>query len=118
MEIDAVLDTCVVVDLLSGRRAIALAPGRYAVSVITELKLLSKPSMSDAEEAQIRKLLSTVFVVELIPEVRTRAIALRQNTRLKLPDAIVAATAQAVFAPLITFDEAIIKAIPDTARQP
>lgn len=43
MDLNAVLDTCVVVDLLSGGQIPPLETGRYAVSVVTELELLSKP---------------------------------------------------------------------------
>lgn len=50
----------------------------------------------------------TVTVVDLSPEIRRAAITLRRTRRLKLPDAIIAATAQILSAVLLTNDEDLL----------
>ena len=99
-----VLDTNVVLYLLGGRLAAPLDPGEYHVSVITEMELLSYPGLSKEAENQIRSFLSTVSLVELTPAVKGAAIRARRQHALKLPDAIVLATAQVLGAELLTND--------------
>ena len=90
-----VLDTNVVLYLLGGRLAEGLPAGEYLTSVITEMELLSYPSLTKEEERQIRSFLGEVRVIGLGEEVKERAIELRRKHGMKLPDAIVAATALA-----------------------
>jgi len=68
------------------------------------MELLSYPSLSEAALGQIRSFLSEITVVDLNEEVRDLAIDLRKAHRLKLPDAIVAATAISLNAQLMTND--------------
>jgi predicted nucleic acid-binding protein len=103
--VTALLDTNVVLYLLGGRLAEPLPAGAYAISVITEMELLSYPGMAAAEEASIREFLASVTLVELTGPVKTSAIALRRAHRLKLPDAIVAASAVNLDVELLTGDE-------------
>ena len=69
--------------------------GDYFVSVITEMELLSYPTLDSAAESQIRSFLSEVTVVGLTRPVIDLAIRLRREQALKLPDAVIAATALA-----------------------
>jgi predicted nucleic acid-binding protein len=87
------LDTNVALYLLGGRLAQPLPKGSYGVSVVTEMELLSWPSLTAIEEKSVREFLSQVVICELTPSIRTRAVQLRRERRLKLPDAIVCATA-------------------------
>ena len=87
------LDTNVALYLLGGRLAGPLPEGDYGVSVITEMEMLAWPSLTADEEQRVRRFLERVTVCDLIPTVRERAVALCRAERLKLPDAIVAATA-------------------------
>jgi predicted nucleic acid-binding protein len=102
--VTAVLDTNVILYMLSGRIADAPSPGRFIVSVISVLELLSFPTLGPEEENRIRAFLSAIEVVELTPEVQAATIALRRAHGLKLPDAIIAATAVAFKADLMTND--------------
>lgn len=52
------LDTNVVLYLLGGRLANPLPSGQYVVSVITEIELLSYPTLPSDEEIQIRDFLT------------------------------------------------------------
>lgn len=99
-----VLDTNAVLYFLAGRLADGLPPGAVCVSVITEMELLSYPALNAADEAAIRAFLHDVTILELNRDIKTSAIALRRQSRLKLPDAIIAATAQHLQAVLLTND--------------
>jgi len=98
------LDTNTVLYLLGGRLAAPLVAGEYSVSVISEMELLSYPSLDDAAEKHIRSFLSTVSVVGLTDRVKEATIQLRRQTGLRLPDAIVAATAVVLDAEVLTND--------------
>ncbi|MGA2609136.1 MAG: type II toxin-antitoxin system VapC family toxin [Terriglobia bacterium] len=109
MVLKRVLDTNAILYLLGGKLAHPLTPALYFVSVISEMELLSYPSLDDAALAQIRSFLSEVTVVELTEEVRELAIGLRRQHTLKLPDAIVAATALSLQAQLVTNDTKLLR---------
>jgi predicted nucleic acid-binding protein len=53
-------------------------------------------------EAQFRRFLSRFEVVQLTPAIAARAVVVRRTTRLKLPDAIVMATAIELGCELVT----------------
>ena len=78
------------------------------------MELLSYPSLDEATLNQIRAFLSDVTVVELSEQFRELALGLRRRHMLKLPDAIVAATALSLQAQLITNDTKLLR-VPDLA---
>lgn len=98
------LDTNVVLYFLGGRLANPLPSGQYFVSVITEIELLSYPNLTPDEETQIRDFLTKITVVGIESNIKELAITFRKQYRLRLPDAIIAATAQALNATLFTND--------------
>ncbi len=104
-----VLDTNAILYLLGGKSAKPLPPAQYFISVISEMELLSYPSLDEAALTRIRGFLSEIRVVELDEEVREIAIDLRRKHKLKLPDAIVAATAVSLRAQLITNDTKLLR---------
>lgn len=99
------LDTNVALYLLGGKLAGPLPPGDYGVSIITEMELLAWPSLTPPEEAKVQAFLNTVTLCELTPAIRQRAVRLRREKRLKLPDAIICATALEHQTDLWTNDE-------------
>ncbi len=99
-----VLDTNVALYYLGGRLINPLPAGQYFVSVITEIELLSYPSLTFEEEALIRDFLTNITVVGLDSNIKDLAIVLRKTYRLKLPDAVVVATAKFLNAMLLTND--------------
>ena len=103
------LDTNVGLYLLGGRLAEPLPVGNYGVSVITEMELLSWPSLTSEEERKVREFLGQVVICELTPSIRARAVQLRKEQRLKLPDAIICATAMEFGFELWTNDTTIAK---------
>lgn len=100
-----VLDTNVVIYLQSGRLAEPLPPACYGLSVITEMELLSFSRLDHEQERWLHRFIASMTLIELDREVRSCAIALRRTARLKLPDAIVAASAMTRDAILISNDE-------------
>ena len=101
------LDTNAVIFLLNGSLASPLPKGNYSISIITEIELLSFAGLSDQEEQKIRDFLSVLDRIPLSDSVRDQAILLRRNNRLKLPDAIIAASALTQQAILLTNDQTL-----------
>lgn len=103
------LDTNVALYLLGGRMAAPLPVGSYGVSVITEMELLAWPSLTAEEEQKVRDFLSELSICELSPAVRARAVRLRREEHLKLPDAVISATAMEFGVELWTNDTGLAK---------
>lgn len=77
----------------------------FAVSYITEIELLGKFSLSKTEKTLLRKLLDECFIIDMNPNIKDRCIWIRQRYKIKLPDAIIAATAIEVGLPFISSDK-------------
>jgi predicted nucleic acid-binding protein len=99
------LDTNTIIYAL--QRRVTLPTADYSISVITEMELLSFPQLSNQEEKVIRKLLSHFSIISLDESIKEKAIAIRRTKRLKLPDAIIVATAYINKATLVTSDKAL-----------
>ena len=93
MAVSALLDTNAALYLLGGRLEKSLPEDWYAASFITEMELLSYPRLSADEEANVRAFLASVEVCGLSQGLKVLAIGLRRRNGLKLPDAIICATA-------------------------
>lgn len=81
-------------DLLDGRSVY--------VSFVTEMELLSYPSLSDVEREHVRAFLDNCVVFDLSDDVKRSAVQLRRRYELALPDALIAATAKVLGQPLLT----------------
>lgn len=101
-----VLDTNVALYLLRGDRsaADAIHGQQVYISFITYMELLGKPGMTRSEVKQVEAFVSEWPMVELDRAIMDRAIVIRRKHRLKVPDAIVAATALFLDIPLLTAD--------------
>lgn len=75
------------------------------VSVISEIELLGWHKISTEDIALLRSLLDDCIMFELNADIRKIAIEIRQQVRVKTPDAIVAATARYLQIPLVTSDK-------------
>jgi predicted nucleic acid-binding protein len=102
-----ILDTNIFILLFNDRLLDALPDGELGCSVITEMELLSHPSLTASEEALIQERLSVLTVYGIDVAVKEETIRLRRSTRLKLPDAIIAATVIVYDAVLLTNDTAL-----------
>jgi predicted nucleic acid-binding protein len=105
------LDTNVVIGFLAGVDwAVDFVTDRASeraqlfTSTITRMELLSYPGISNDEESKILDFLSKIRIVGLASDIEDRAISVRKTTGLKLPDAIIAGTATAIGAVLVSAD--------------
>jgi predicted nucleic acid-binding protein len=104
-----VLDTNAILYLLGGKLSQPLPTGQYFISVISEMELLSYPLLDDSAQSKIEIFLSEIMIVGLHESVKKLAILLRREPQLKLPDAIVAATALSLGATLVTNDAKLLR---------
>ena len=103
--IDYLADTNAVLYFLSGNDCMKpYVSSRFAFSVISEMELLSFPKITDDEETRIRGFLGASSSVPLTDSIKDRTIALRRAYNIKLPDAIIAASAIEQDLTLITAD--------------
>lgn len=102
----ALFDTNILIDFLRGIPDAARELTRYethAISVVTWMEVMAGAPRQ--AEAETRTFLAAFDTVTLDPDVAERAVLLRQKYRLKLPDAIVWASAQTRSMLLVTRDE-------------
>jgi predicted nucleic acid-binding protein len=103
-QIDAVFDTNILIDYLLGRDEAQQEFDRYSrrgISIVTwaELQIGSR---TDAEADVIDLFLREFRVIDITRQVARRAVEIRRRTRVRLPDAIIWATAQMESAQLVT----------------
>jgi predicted nucleic acid-binding protein len=100
----AVFDTNILVDYLNGVSTAAREIEHYeaiAISIVTWMEVLA--GANDAEEqAVIRQFLSDFEIQPLEKAVAERAVKIRHQQKLKLPEAIILATAQELGRILVT----------------
>ena len=93
----AVFDTNILIDYLNGVKAARSELAQYSVrqiSVITFIEVMVGAKNLE-EEKVIRGFLASFEVLDLSAEIAQETIQLRKSLRLKVPDAIVYATARA-----------------------
>jgi len=111
------LDTNTLIYLHNGRLANALPEGYFAYSLISEIELLSWPEMESVLEHELRELLAAFRRIEINAAVRETAISVRREHRLKLHDALIAASAIHFDAILLTNDQRLLT-LPGLRSQP
>jgi predicted nucleic acid-binding protein len=109
-----VLDSNAIIDFLKERPAAfdltALVEEHECfVSVIVKLELLKSPDITPDAERQIFDFLELIPVLPLNTFIEDETIAVSRAVKLKLPDAIIAATAIVIGAELVTFDTDFLK---------
>jgi predicted nucleic acid-binding protein len=99
----AVFDTNVLVDYLNGVASAKEELARFedrGISVVTWMEVLV--GAAPAEEAAIRMFLGGFTLVPIDTDVADEAVRLRRERKLRLPDAIIWATARTQRALLVT----------------
>lgn len=101
-----VLDTTIVLYLLNGDRVLSelLNQKKLYLYFISQLELLGFKGITLKQQIEIGKFIQDCIVIDINEEIKKEVISLRRNTRLKLPDCIVIATARFLSLPLITSD--------------
>jgi predicted nucleic acid-binding protein len=111
------IDTNLALYFLGGLLAEPMPEGEYAISVITEMELLSYPELDPEAERNIRAFISSIERIGLSDEIIQTAIDLRRRYSLKLPDAIIASTACVSAARLLTNDTKLLHVAEITCQQ-
>ncbi len=79
------------------------------ISIISELELLGYQGISEAEKLKVKAFLNNCIIIELNQTIKDLTIELKQAHRIKLPDAIIAATSKYLNIPLISADRGFEK---------
>ena len=90
--------------LLDGDRDVArfLENKQIYVSIITELELFGKRSLSIADNEIIESLLANCFIVDINREIKQIYKKIKRDYSVRIPNAVVAATAIYLDFPLLT----------------
>ncbi len=109
-----ILDTNIVLYLLSGDETIAdfLNDKTVFLSFISELELLGYNGISAVELSKIEGLLADSTIIDINSEIKKIVIEIRKSKKVKLPDAIIAATSHYLDIPFMTSDKDLTK-LPD-----
>ena len=104
------VDSNVVIDALAGLphavnvfKEARIRPGIQVVfSAITRIEVLGFPNLTEQEETAARLLLGQFDEIAVTSAVVERTIEIRKSTRIKIPDAIIAASALSSQATVVT----------------
>lgn len=83
------------------------------ISVITYIEVMGYHFMKKEEESFIKKFCQEAYIIPLDDQIVNKVIALRQKKKIKIPDAIIAATAIENNLQLITRNTDDFKDIPN-----
>lgn len=75
------------------------------ISVITEIELLSIQFQDSQDERLMRDFISNCFIIDLDTDVKRYTIQIRKKQKVKLPDAVIAASSLVKKLPLFTADK-------------
>lgn len=99
----ALFDTNILIDFLNGIEAARRELARYsapAISVITWIEVLVGAKAET--EADTKRFLAGFEQIGITPDIAARAVTLRKLDRMRIPDAIILATAQTENIVLVT----------------
>jgi len=106
-----VIDTNLLIDLAAGDKTVAAALDQLEifVSIVTSIEFLCWPKLTDAGVPIAEKLLDQYQTEDIGRSIRDKAAYIKRTFGLKLPDAVIAATAMHLKAPLLTRDKGFQK---------
>ena len=101
------IDSNAVIDFCNGKlplqgRDLLFAIEQPIISIITHIEVLGFAAIEKDEERQLKDFISIAHIIPLDLQVSLKTIELRQQLRIKLPDAVIAATALVFDLTLIT----------------
>lgn len=109
MKLDYLIDTNILISLFNQELTQPIPNGNIGYSVITSIEILSFKGLSLQEENLVRSNLKTLIEVSLDTNIAEKTIQLRRKYSLKMPDAIILASAWECEAVLITNDKQLSK---------
>lgn len=89
-----------------------LVNSKPAISVITEIELMCWKGSSEKDNAVIKSFITDCFLFELEQSIKEQTAVIRKEVKMKLPDAIIAATALSYNLTLVTRNVADFKNLP------
>ncbi|MCW3073816.1 MAG: type toxin-antitoxin system VapC family toxin [Flaviaesturariibacter sp.] len=116
------VDTNILLYIVSGHQTLTeyLQKRSLFISVISEIEFLGYKNLSASIDKSFRNFLKEFRVIYLDEIIKEEAINIRKQYNLKLPDAIVAATAISLDLPFISADKQFrqIKSLPLEVYEP
>jgi predicted nucleic acid-binding protein len=109
MKLDYLIDTNIFISLFNQELTQPIPNGNIGYSVITSIEILSFKGLSLQEDNLIRSTLKTLIEVSLDTTITEKTIQLRRKYSLKMPDAVILASAWECAAVLITNDKQLSK---------
>ena len=105
--IDYLIDTNILIYIIKGNPIVEYFAKSeiLAISYISEMEVLGKYQISEAEKHTIGEVLESCCIFEMDAQIKQYAINIKQQIKMKLPDAIVAATAIKNNLSLVTADK-------------
>jgi predicted nucleic acid-binding protein len=104
------VDTNVFIGLLNKHPSVAnFLEDHWYYSFITEIELLGKVGIKAAEIKEIKSLLGICTKIIHSDLLDDLVIKLRQQSKIKIPDALIASTSMHYNLPLLTFDKDLAK---------
>ncbi|MBI5403207.1 MAG: PIN domain-containing protein [Ignavibacteriae bacterium] len=108
-----IADTNILLYLLNGDKTLAkiLNNKKIYISFISELELQCFKNLSLKEKTLIDSLINDCIIIDINDVIKQNTIEIRKRYALKLPDAIIAASAEYLNLPLLTSDSDFNKII-------
>jgi predicted nucleic acid-binding protein len=102
-----VVDTSLIINLFNGIEEVQelITDRNLFVSVISEIEVLSFPNITTKDSVLLKSFLSECYIVDIEPAIKEITIDIRSKFKVKLPDAVIAATAIYFDLPLFTMDK-------------
>ena len=109
-----VVDTSLIINLFNGVAEVQelITDRDLFVSIISEIEVLSFPNITPEDSRLLKDFLSQCYIVDIEPSIKEITISIRSKIKIKLPDAVIAATSIYYDLPLFTMDKGF-KRIPD-----
>jgi len=109
--INFLIDTDILVYIIQGNPNVKYfaQEDTLVISCVSEMEMLGKFQISDTEKKIVTQMLSYCNIIEINHKIKQLAIEIRQKYRIKLPDALVAATAMQQSLTLVTADKEFSK---------
>lgn len=112
------IDSNAVIDFCNGKlpekgRDLLFSIERPIISIITYIEILGFFGIAESEERQMKDFISISRVLLLDMDVALKVVDIRQKIRIKLPDAVIAASALVNSVKLVTRNVADFKNIPN-----
>ena len=98
--IDYIVDTNILILFFAGKLKQPLPKAKLSISIISEIEILSYTGLTPDEEKHLQNMLKNFSRFPLTDEIKEQTIAIKKSRKIKLPDAIICATAateQAIF---------------------